>query len=182
MTCTVIWSVPLLPSESATDSANRCSPGERRTISSTPLPNAPSRLDVQAYGPPPGPSSESAAVPSSCSGSPARTVHPSRGLTMATCGDASDILYGVTDSTVYLRKGGVYLDTCLAPDACARLEADATLIGALYGNEVKVLDRAQVIGMPAVVVLASAFAAPDVDDPSVLPQHTCTAGEQGQIQ
>jgi hypothetical protein len=75
-------------------------------------------------------------------------------------------------------EGGTYLGTYLAPDACARLGQDAALIGALYGSKVEILDRAQVIGLPAVQVLASAFAAPDADDLPVPPQQICTAGER----
>jgi hypothetical protein len=49
---------------------------------------------------------------------------------------------------------GAYLGTFLAPEANVMLEQDATLAGALYGEQVHVKKSAVVTGEPALALIA----------------------------
>lgn len=64
-------------------------------------------------------------------------------------GSPEKILFRIGGNTAYLMKNGVYLGTYIAFGGQARLGIDAKLTGALYGKSVHVMDRAQIIGMPA---------------------------------
>jgi cytoskeletal protein CcmA (bactofilin family) len=77
-------------------------------------------------------------------------------------GSPEKILFRIGGNTAYLMKNGVYLGTYIAFGGQARLGIDARLTGALYGKAVHVMDRAQIIGMPARNLFALTEINPDL--------------------
>jgi carboxypeptidase T len=72
-------------------------------------------------------------------------------------GDAADILFRVGGDQIYLAEEGIYLGTFLGLDTKAKLGQNATLTGAMYGEQVEIRERTHIVGQPAVKVFASMF-------------------------